>query len=403
MYFFYYLPVGVDATSKRTPIITIFFATVCVAVFLLNKLFPDTLSLNFYNFIYYPYNSPWYVSIASIFLHFGWFHLIGNLLYMLLFGWYLEERLGTVLYGFVFFGSAIAGNLLQGLINHNYLSAGGMGIIGASGAVSGVLGAFLVRLYMSNVRVAYWVFMPLLAYTKAGKVSVPFVFAMVLWVLMQSARGFMQFEGASANVAHFTHLGGFLFGIALALATGQHREGRLEGYLIRARRALQKADFWSAHDELCRYVEQRPDDGSAHADLARACVQAGHRGEGAKHYRRACRLLLDEGNRQRAEQVYLEAARGFSGFAMDEDTQLELAFGLERNLKYDAALRAYENFRTNYPLHPEAPFALLRAANILRSNLGESRRAREHYEDLISDYPNDAWVDFAREQVRRLA
>jgi TolA-binding protein len=118
---------------------------------------------------------------------------------------------------------------------------------------------------------------------------------------------------------------------------------------------------------------------------------------------KACELLLRQGFRGRAEDVYQEALRGFPEFTLSPEPHLELAFGLERNLKHDAALTAYELFAQRNPRHPEAPFALLRAANLYLRERGEAVEARRCYQDLIERYPEDAWVDFAREQVRLLA
>jgi TolA-binding protein len=75
---------------------------------------------------------------------------------------------------------------------------------------------------------------------------------------------------------------------------------------------------------------------------------------------------------------------------------------LERNLKSDAAIRAYESFVRAYPDHPEAAFALLRAAN-LHAKQGDLARARDCYQAIPRHYPNDTWAEFAAEHARRLS
>jgi len=401
MYFFYYVPVGVDVTARRTPVMTTFFTVACVAVFVLNKYFRDAFPVDFYQFIYYPGYSPWAIAAAAAFLHFGYVHLLGNLLYLVLFGRYLEDRLGPIVFTAVYLGAAVVGNMLQAYFNIHVLKIN-VGIIGASGAVSGLLGAFLVRLYRSRVRVAYWVFAPLLAYTKAGRADVPLVVAMGFWFLMQSVRSLLQFEGASANVAHVTHIAGFIFGAVLTILVGGLQRGREEALLINARRYVSRGDYYAARGELGKYTELRPYDGDARAELARVMVQSGDGGEKAQ-YQRACELLLKYGQRGRAESVFEEALRGSPEFVLPAKQQLDLAFGLERNLKFGAALAAYRNFAGRYPDHPEAPFALLREANLHLDSFGNRDTARRCYKVLIEEYPSDAWVDYAREQVRRLA
>lgn len=402
MYFFYYMPVGIDSETRRFPVLTVFFASVCALVFILQRYFASQVPLDFTNLIYYPGFTRPIGALTAAFLHFGYMHVIGNLVYLLLFGWYLEDRIGTALFAVVFLGSAFLGNLSQGWYNEHVLHIPPTGIIGASGAVSGIMGAFMVRLYVARVKIAYWVFMPLQGYTRGGRVDVPVVFALLLWILIQVSRGLVQLEGASASVAYITHLAGFLVGIGVMVAAGGARAGRLDAYRIRARRRLRKGDFYGAHDELAHYVARRPDDGAAHAELARVLAQTGDDLGAQANYLKACEMLLRSNQRGMAEDVFQEAVRGYPAFSLSAEPLLDLAYGLERNLKPETALVAYEAFCRRFSAHEDAPFALLRAANIHARSLGDEARAIAFYERLIHQYPDDAWVDFAREQVRRL-
>jgi tetratricopeptide (TPR) repeat protein len=277
-----------------------------------------------------------------------------------------------------------------------------MGIIGASGAVSGILGAFLVRLYVARVRIAYWVFMPLQGYTRGGRVDVPVVFALGLWVLLQVSRGLVQLEGAGAHVAYITHIAGFAFGVTLAAVSGGWQAARDEAHRIRAQRCLRRADSWGAREELSQYIARRPDDGAAHLELARVLVQTEDDIGAQASYLMACEVLLRAGARGAAEGAFQEAVRGYPAFTLSAEPQLDMAFGLERNLKPEAALAAYEGFSRRFERHKEAPFALLRAGN-LHAKMADAERARRCYERLIDDYPEDDWVEFAREQARQLA
>jgi len=403
MYFFYYMPVGVDAETRRFPVLTVFFASVCAMVFVLCRYFPHALPLDLGNLVYYPGFSGPLAPLTAAFVHFGYLHIVGNLLYLLLFGWYLEDRLGPVRYALLFLGAAVVGNLTQGWYNLHVLHLPPTGIIGASGAVSGVLGGFLVRLYVTRVKVAYWVFMPLQGYTRGGRVDIPVIFALALWVILQVSRGLVQLGGAGPNVAYLTHVTGFAFGIGLMAVLGSWRAGREEAYRIRAQRCLRRGDTWGAQEQLSHYVALRPDDGSAHAELARVQVQTEDQIGAQASYLVACEKLLRANQRGESEDVYQEAVRGFPAFSLSAEPQLDLAFGLERNLKPEAALHAYEAFCRRFPDHEEAPFALLRAANIYARTLEDADRARSCYERLVECYPDDAWVDFAREQTRLLA
>ncbi len=401
MYFFYYFPVGIDAEVRRVPLLTIACAALCTLVFVVNKFFAGSVPLDFRNYIYFPGHSNLGPALAAAFLHFDYFHLISNLLYLVLFGRYLEDRVGTLGFALVFFGAVVVGNVLQGWYNI-YMLHTSAGIIGASGGVSGVLGAFLVRLRHHRVKVAYWVFAPLLATNKVGKSELHAVAAIGLWILIQVVRGLVQLEGAAANVAYVTHVAGFFFGVGVAVATGGWVHGRVDGHMLKARRSLRRGDFYGAQDELEHYAVARPDDGEAHVALARVRAQCGdHQGARAS-YTRACECFLAEGRRGDAERTYQEASRTWAQFVLRPDAHLDLCFGLERNLKADVAIRAYETFTQTYRDHPEAAFALLRAAN-LHAKRGDLSRARSCYEAIPLRYPNDAWAEFATEHARRLA
>jgi outer membrane protein assembly factor BamD (BamD/ComL family) len=154
---------------------------------------------------------------------------------------------------------------------------------------------------------------------------------------------------------------------------------------------------------MSRYVAAHAGDGAAHAEMARIMVQAGDEVGAKASYLKACELSLAAQDRGQCEDIYAEALRGFPDFVLSREQQLDLAYGLERNLKYEMALKAYENFAGNFPMHPEAPFALLRAANLHWKTFANPGLAKRRYQELVQRYPQDAWVDFAREQLRVLA
>ncbi len=401
MYFFYYIPVGIDAELRRFPIATALFSFTCAFLFAANRWFAGALPFQVRDWIYYPGFSPLLTSLAAAFIHYDWFHIVSNLIYLVLFGCYLEDRIGTLWFALLFVGSAMAGNLAQGWYNLHVLDTTA-GIIGASGAVSGVMGAFLVRLRHHKVRIAWWVFAPLMATNRAGRSDLHVVFAMALWVLLQVVRGLVQLEGAGANVAYLTHVAGFSFGMGVLLVAGGWRSGSVEGYLVKGKRYLRRGEYYGAQDEFGRYARARPTDGEAQASFARVSLPCGDRAGAREAYLRACLCFLEAGRRGRAEELYVEVLRAFDDFVLPADVQLDLAFGLERNLKPHVALKAYESFVRVHGDHTEAAFALLRVAN-LYARQGHLDRARFAYEQIVARYPASEWNEFAVEHARRLA
>ncbi len=403
MYFFYYVPVGINAELRRFPYVTYLLSFLCVAVFVLHRYGGAYLPIYFYDLIYRPGESGWTAAAAASFLHFGYVHIVSNLIYLLLFGRYIEDRMGPVLFLLLFLSSSMIGNVLQGLFNAHVLGQAYMGIIGASGSVSGILGALAVRFYASRLQIAYWVFMPLQAYTRAGRAEIPVILAVVLWFILQGTRSLLQMGGVELNVAHITHISGFLWGMGFAILLGEVKRAKIDIVWHRARQYLNKGEAYAAQGELLRYLSLRPDDIQGYAALARAMAMAGDAGGAKRYYGETCERLLEAKRRGEAENMYREAIRGFSDFVLPPDRHLDLAFGLERNLKPKLAVTAYENFARRYPFHREAPFALLRAANLHWHTFSDARQATDCYRRLISRYPDDEWVDFAKEHVRILS
>jgi membrane associated rhomboid family serine protease len=403
IYFFYYLPVGINAELRRVPIVTYAFASLCVGVFVLERHFPTLAPFDLERLVYYPDIGSLAQAVTTTFVHGGYFHLIGNVLYLLLFGRYVEDRLGRLLFSTLFLGCAAAGNIFQGLFNTYVLNEPQLGVAGASGAVAGLLGAFTVRFFMSRLRIAYWVFMPLQAFTRGGRTELPVIFAVAFWFALEFVRGLLQAGGYGTQVAYVAHVSGFVLGAATALVAGHFEEGRVEALLRRARAYMGRGEAYAAQGEFLEYLGKRPDDPDAHAGLARALALAGDVAGATRHYRIACEALLDAKRRGDSEKVYEEALRGINGFYLSAEHHLRLAFGLERNLKPALAARAYETFVTSYPEHPESAFALLRAAGIQLNTFSNPQTASSLYDRLVKEYPDDTWADFAREQRRKLA
>ena len=402
MYFFYYIPLGINAKLERFPVMTAAYTVICVAVFVLVRYFPDLPGVDVYNLIYVPENANPVTSVGSAFLHFGFLHLLGNVVYLVVLGRYVEDRVGVLAFALVYLSSAGIGNYAQGLFNTHVLGDPAIGIIGASGAIAGLLGAFSVRFIRSKLRLAYWAFMPLQAFTRGGVLEIPAVFAVALWFILQVVRGVVQTETASAQVAYVNHISGFLWGAAVAFALGQHRQGKIESLLREGQTYMEKGEPYAAQGSFIRYLTHRPRDARVYAALARAMVFSGNHHGAAKNYRQACEMLLDQQQRGEAEALFQEALRGSPSFALSCDHHLSLAFGLERNLKPQLAVTAYENFANRYPQHPEASFALLRAAGLHWNTFSDPAKADGLYRHMVASYPSDQWVEFAREQIRCL-
>ncbi len=165
---------------------------------------------------------------GHLFLHAGWPHLIGNLIFLLMTGPFLEDRWGRVPYLLFYLGAGLAAALVFA-IRQPYLTSP---LIGASGAIAGTMGAFLVLFGRVRVRFAYWLGL------FWGTFAVPAGLLLPLWFLHElgTAR-LMDAAGASDGVAYWAHVGGFGFGLVVA---GLFRVTGLDAHLAPPSQAAER-------------------------------------------------------------------------------------------------------------------------------------------------------------------
>lgn len=143
--------------------------------------------------------------LAAMFLHGGWFHVIGNLLYLRVFGDNVEDRLGHLAFLLLYLSAGIAGWVAQGWADPN----SSVPVIGASGAIAGVLGAYIVMFPSARIVTLFPVFIFLTF------IEVPAVVFLGIWGLQQLLNGYLALEtsASGSGVAWFAHLGGFGVGL----------------------------------------------------------------------------------------------------------------------------------------------------------------------------------------------
>jgi len=157
---------------------------------------------------------------TSMFMHANWLHLFGNMLFLYVFGDNIEDAFGHAGYLVFYIISGLAATLAY-IVSILLVPAIGdlaAGLVGASGAISGVLGAYIV-LY-PKARIIALVFYFIL--------PVPAIVFLGFWFIMQWFYGFFDMSG---GVAYWAHIGGFIAGMILALAFGLKRKKARETHL----------------------------------------------------------------------------------------------------------------------------------------------------------------------------
>ncbi|HEU0244277.1 MAG TPA: rhomboid family intramembrane serine protease [Candidatus Limnocylindrales bacterium] len=147
---------------------------------------------------------------TSMFLHAGWLHLLGNMLYLWIFGNNVEDRMGRVLFLLFYLAGGVAAVTAQTLIDPTSTDP----MIGASGAIAAILGAYLVL--FPGARIQSLVFLGFFYQL----IAVPAAIVLGFWFVLQIIDGLGSLGASNAiesNVAFFAHIGGFVAGAIVAL------------------------------------------------------------------------------------------------------------------------------------------------------------------------------------------
>jgi membrane associated rhomboid family serine protease len=155
----------------------------------------------------------WSTLITSMFLHGGWAHLLGNMAYLWIFGDNLERVMGQARYLLFYLITGIA----AGLAHIAFNSSSTVPSVGASGAISGILGGYLLMFPHNRVRVL----------TGGGVAHVPAFVMLGIWILIQLTSGFGSLAETeqTGGVAYMAHIGGFVAGMVLVKLFAARRRG----------------------------------------------------------------------------------------------------------------------------------------------------------------------------------
>ena len=220
-----FLPLRDENPTNRIPVITVFIIALNCLIFLYQVFSPQGLDYytlkmgavpyeitHFKALAHIPRLSPPLTLFTSMFLHGSLFHLLGNMLFLWIFGNNVEDFLGPFRFFFFYLLSGLGASFTHIVFNPNSQ----VPMIGASGAIAGVLGAYFI-LY-PGARVLTLVFL----FVFIRVVPIPAAYVLGFWFLMQVLN-----IGLGGGVAWFAHIGGFLIGVALIKVFSRRKQRRV--------------------------------------------------------------------------------------------------------------------------------------------------------------------------------
>ncbi len=399
MYYFFYVPIGTELPVRRFPFAVVSLVAMNLGYFLLFQYSPahagkiGALALD-------TAHPTLLKAFTACFLHGSWMHLIGNMVFLVTFGPALESRITGARFLLLYLASGIGGMLIQ--VEANALAAFGHTppfVLGASGAVAGVLGLFAVRCGFARVRVAHVTMALVQGQSRFGTVRLNGVAAVAGWILLQVVYALTAQAAGGGSIAFASHFGGVSLGILMALLFGLHRDAAVECIWIRSRRHMDERNWFAALGETTTYLERVPEDVDAWLQVARLNRILDRPEDSSRAFRKALDLLWSSGDGDRAVAVLREIRRHYPETRIRPALLFRLADTMRRGGDLGWASHAFQDYARLYPGHERAPGALLRSAEIESRYRNDLNRAGGLYRELVDRWPDGAE---GREASRRL-
>lgn len=381
------LPIGTDVRPRTPPLGNWIIIAANVAIFLLTDFFLGAAGERLKNIYSLDAARPelWQY-LTYQFLHGDITHLLGNMLFLWIFGDAVCDRMGSLCYALFY----LAGGVFAGVV---FAGSADNPMIGASGAIAAVTTAFLVLFPRVHVTMLFWVFLFLTTFQIPAMFLI--VFKIILWDNVVAPA---LDRGVTSNVAYSAHLGGYAFGFLVAL-------------LMLVIRALPRNQF----DALALWGRWRRRSG-----VGGQTRFVGLRGARPVDVEELHSRPLDSSSLSRvdalreqiveriADRDLAEAARLFGELlALEPDqvlprgAQLELANFLAQQQRHEAAAAAYEAFLATYPNAPDAAQVRLLLGLIYNRYLHAPQRAALQLRQALAGPIPEAQRELALLELRR--
>lgn len=332
-----------------------------------------------WNYAFHPYQPRPLSYITADFLHGGWLHLIFNMWFLWLAGTILEDAWGRVVYPIFYLVSGAVALVVHAAVFRDSF----VPVVGASGAIAGLMGAFLARFPTTRIKLAWiWWF-------RIYKFFVRAYILLPLWLGIQVFWGLLT--GSAAGVAYWAHVGGFAFGMIGAVilrATGieQAMDQAIEAKVtwtadppfVRATELLGENQPEAAIAALQPLVKEKPDSIEVYELLLKAQEKNQDFAGEKETLANLCRLQVAAGDPDAAWNYY-EQFTNLGGEKLPRGVWMELCRYLENNRNWDRAAYEYERLAEKNSTERASVPALVSAARICLIELHRPAEAERLY------------------------
>lgn len=396
---FLLIPLGTSRPRWRVPYATYGLILANAAVFAVQLTGEDALPKGFI-----PAQPSLFAWFISMFMHAGFTHIIGNMVFLWLFGTIAEDVLGPGLFLLFYFGGSLGATLLDVLISASS-SPGALDLprLGASGAIAGIMGLSAICFLKTKIRVWYFFWWFMFLVPRIGQFEVTAPVALGVWIGWEVIQGMVQaVSGTIGGVGHWAHIGGFVFGMGGAVVMGLHKRiPRMD--LISGRVPVHSTtDAYEQAGALQKMVMDSPEDAEAWAALARDYEMTGRLDRAKEAHANALSRFLAQRNSAGAAGAY--SALNSYGIVpqLTPDQQFSLARALDDGGRAGDAFGLFRAVANHHPDQQIAETALVRAAEIARTPLNDTQLAADCYRQLLERFPYGNWWALAQDRLREM-
>jgi len=389
------LPIRTSIQPRRTPYANYALIAVNILVFVLEfGIDPATGTVGYRpwvdEFLLRPRVSPWWTFVTYAFLHADFWHIFFNLFFLYLFGKNVNDKLGHVAYTAFFLCGAAVSGFGQALF---HAGPPVVPVMGASGAVAAVTGAYLVLFPHTLLTIVYWFFF-------IGTIEVPALYFILLKLIFLDnilARG-------PSNIAYNAHLAGYVFGIfvtLLLLATRLVSSDNFDLWtMIRQwnRRRHYRDAVASGYDPFGRVTDRRSDTGR---EMKKTVAEKQKEAE-VRDIRAEISQRVEQRNLAEAANLYISLMNVDSEQVLPRQYLLDIANQLASSQRSSEAAWAYEQFLTHYGNYEHAEQVELMVGILYSRYLHRPDEAVRHLQRAAERLSDETQMKMCREELARL-
>jgi membrane associated rhomboid family serine protease len=331
--------------------------------------------------------------LTSIFLHANFLHVLFNMLFLWIVGCNIEDEWGWKTFIIFYLVCGLVATMLHLAMNPGSDSP----CIGASGAIAGVMGAFMIRHYKTKIRFAYF-FFPLRPFFGTFAVMAG------IWLPIWLAEQFIGAKWSSlSGTAYWAHIGGFIFGAVVGVTSKGfdsmkipvpssllQKPGLSPERLLDLHKTVldgQSGMVVGYLPQIKQSLAEDPGNITARLILAKLYFEKGRLRDAAAMYNAALCILIKKNAADGIPSLILEIREKNLLGSLSETVLLRLAMVFEQKADFREAVRLYNCFINSYPASAFRPKVLHRAALILRTRLNNETAAEKALAHLKTEYP----------------